>query len=209
MEDINPSVHELCRQILSDAQAEAEKALERARRVADDRIKNARLDVEKYRDDLLKKAAEKSKTARRKILSSVSLESKKIRLKEKGSLIEGAMKLVREKLFAFAGSEAFSGYLKNLIVEGVLALKGEAFVIETSRTHSAIVNDSTLKELEQHISKAHGLVVRLELSKEELKDTGVKVYTKDGRMLFDNSLKAIFKRHQDDLRLFLHNKLFE
>jgi vacuolar-type H+-ATPase subunit E/Vma4 len=209
MEDRNSSVNELCRQILADAEAEAQKSLERARRVAGERMKNAHAEVEKYRNGLLKSAREKSQTARRKILSSVSLESKKIRLKEKGDLIDGAMKLVRERFFAFAGSDAFTDYLKNLIVEGVLALKGEEFVIETNSTHSAIVNDSTLKELEQDISKKHGLVVRLELSIEELKDAGVKVYTKDGRMLFDNSVKAIFKRQQDDLRIFLHNKLFE
>ena len=209
MEDRNPSVEELCRQILSDAEAEAEKSLERARRVAEDRMKGARSDVEKYRDELLKSTREKSETARRKILSSVSLESKKIRLKEKGDLIEGAMKLIREKFFAFADSDAFGGYLKKLIVEGVLALKGADFVIEINRTHAAMINDSTLRELEQDISKEDGRVVRLELSKEELNDIGVKVYTKDGRMLFDNSVKAIFNRQQDDLRLFLHQKLFE
>ena len=209
MEDRNPSVEELCRQILADAEAEADKSLERARRVAEDRMKGARSDVEKYRDELLKSAKEKSETVRRKILSSVSLESKKIRLKGKGDLIEGAMKLVREKFFAFADSDAFGDYLKKLIVEGVLALKGADFVIEINRAHAAMVNDSTLRELEQDILKEQGRVVRLELSKEELKDIGVKVYTKDGRMLFDNSVKAIFNRQQDDLRLFLHQKLFE
>jgi len=209
MEDNSRSVQQLCRQILADAEAEAAKALERARRVAEDRLKTARSEAERYRTSQLKDAREKAETMRRKILSSVNLESKKILLKQKGDLIDDAIKLVQEKFRAFVGSKESENYLKNLIIDAVHALQGDHFIIELGEANPPAAIEAMLPELEARLSQEYDRTIRLKLSDRTFKnDAGVKVYTENGRMLFDNSLEAIFKRRRDDLRLFLHKELF-
>ena len=210
MEQNKESIDGFCRQIIGDAEGEAKKILENAQRVAGERQKSARTEVERYRRELDKKTRDQAEKIKKRILSSLNLESKKIFLKGKGDLVAEGIARLRQKFDEFTRSESYRDFLKELIVEGVSALPGYEFTVEVSEANSGRADNEMLKEIETEFAEKDGRAISLHLADGKLTDTaGVKIYTADGRTLYDNTVVSIFNRYKEDLRLFMHKELFK
>jgi len=210
MENDKGSIETFCRQILSDAEIEAEKNLEKARAVSQEKKKIALSEVERYREEVLEKARDQARKIKKRFLSSVGLESKKILLREKGGLIARAMEKLKEKFGEFAHSDKYRDFIKNLIIESIAALKGADFLVEVSETNLNLVNEAMFEEIKTELAEKHTRTARLRLAERRLEDDpGVKVYTDDHRVLYDNTIASMFSRYNDDLRLLIHKELFE
>ena len=67
-----------------------------------------------------------------------------------------------------------------------------------------------LKKIEKELAEKDGQAISLDLADGKLTDTGgVKIYTADGRTLYDNTVVSIFNRYEEDLRLLMHKELFK
>jgi vacuolar-type H+-ATPase subunit E/Vma4 len=112
--DAAPFVEEIER----SATEEVEKIVSRAKRTAGARLDEAHKQVGAEVDTILSTAKARADTERRRILSDLSLETKKITLKARGELVEDVLGQVRARLERARGTPEYRAVLTAFLLDG-------------------------------------------------------------------------------------------
>ncbi len=201
MEDQHASSEVLRQEILGQSEKEIQMILDRAEKESKSLIDNVQSEEEQILADSLQRAKAQAEGIRRKILSGVHLEIKRQTLRAREELIENLLQSVEEKLNRFRSDKAYVPFLKELIIEGVLALDGNKIKILSGDKERKILSDTFLTQIEKMVQKEYKKKIKLAVMKHSLPEGGVVLVTDDEKMRFDNRFSTRMKRLQNELRL--------
>lgn len=191
--------------IMEEAFQEAEAILEKAEREAYDireesLKKQAQLQSSRGNDqDHLDIFFMKAKTA-----SQAELQARMEIIQAKETFLTTVLEEVKEEFFSLPKQSDYPLLLQKLIIDGLENLDGDQFVFRLNEPDRAFISRAWIKEIEQKMGKEvtfddHYLPGR----------GGVIIQRLDGRLLYDNTLEAIFRRWQEKLRSIAAERLFE
>ncbi|MCL6584075.1 MAG: V-type proton ATPase subunit E [bacterium] len=195
----------LARVIMEDAFQEAEAILDKARKEAAS-IQREALRVQAE----MRRQAENSQTnldiflAKAKMVSQAELAARMEIIGQKEAILQEVLDVVRQELYALVRYPDYASHLlSRLTLEALGWLEGEEFIIQVNSRDRQLFTDDLLALLSAQSGK------KLTLS-EQTPDIegGVIVVRSDGRLLYDNSLEAIFQRSEEVMRSAAARLLF-
>jgi vacuolar-type H+-ATPase subunit E/Vma4 len=196
----------LCRVIMEDASREARIILDKARMESESIIEEGRRKAKE-----LIKSAKKSKSHidlscnKAKIVSLAEFQSRSEILGRKEEVIDEVLREVQKAFFALPERDNYPGILKNLIVQALNFLDedGHEFVCRINERDRPLLTSSTLKELGEKTDK----VILLDEIPADIVG-GVIAFRSDLRVLYDNSLEAVFERNRQRMRCLAAEFIF-
>ncbi len=195
--------------ILEDAKAEANKIISEAEEEKAKILEKAKEEAEKRKAEILKKGEKEAEMTKSRIISEAKLEAKKKLLKAKEEIIEMAIKKLREELTKLPEQPDYKDKLIKLIKEGAVSLGGGELVVRLNKKDMALIDDSTLWNLEKEVESVTKKVTVLKKGEPVDIIGGCIIETADGLKSLDNSLEAIFNRNLNIIRLKITEKLFK
>jgi vacuolar-type H+-ATPase subunit E/Vma4 len=150
---------------------------------------------------MIRKAEAQAEGIRKKILSGVRLDVKKQNLRTREELLSKIFEQVKEKIEAFRQTKAYKGYLKELVIEGVMAIDAERMRVLPGNVEKKLLSEATVKQIIGEIQKRTGRKMKLSVADQPLPEGGVVLISEDERMLFDNRFSARMQRMQSQMRL--------
>jgi vacuolar-type H+-ATPase subunit E/Vma4 len=209
MSDQPQSIKDFCERIDEDAEKEITSILERAEYTAKARTKQILDDAEEKKKTILDKGAEEAKSARRLVLSDLNLELKKVGLRIKGEIVEDAMSMLRQRLSELRSSPEYIDFLTWLSFEGITILGLKEVVLKPGEFDKSFFTESLLDGVRKRLSESSGNDVRISITGEALKgSSGLIIASKDGRLLYDNTIESRIGRMSDELHLIISRKIF-
>ena len=196
----------LCRVIIEDASREAKAILEKARVESESIIEEGRREAGE-----LIKSARKSKSHidlscnKAKIISLAEFQSRSEILGRKEKVIDNVLREAQKAFFALPERDNYPGILKNLIVQALKFLDedGREFVCRVNERDRLLLQSSTLEGLGKKSDK----VISLDDTPAEIVG-GVIAFRSDLRVLYDNSLEALFERNRQRMRCLAAECIF-
>ena len=190
--------------VMEDAFKEAEAILENAKKEADAILKHA---LRRQEELIRKNDREENRLglffSRAKIISKVELESRMEIMHQKELILKNLLESVKKEFFRLPHKAHYPEILKKLVEQGLQFLEGEEFICRVNERDQSLLSDSFFNALSQKTGK------KIHLDTQYLeKKGGVFIKRKDGRVIYDNSLEAIFERREEELRSVAAEDLF-
>jgi len=198
----------LSEEILADARRRAERTVKRAEAEAAKLVEQALAEA-RAAGEVETRAVEK-KLARERLVfdASLQLEERMRRLNVQGALIDEAFASALEKLRSRKGFD-YRRVVRDLAVEAVLAMPGDAFVLRLAKGDLDAMRGSLPGEVAAEARAKGGRGVTVSVSEAHGGfDAGVVVETADGRQRVDNSFAGRLRRLRGALRFEIADLLF-
>ena len=194
--------------IEEDARIEEEKIIKDAENQAAEKRKYAEKKIESLLNDAREKAQEQATIVKKKIISGVELEMKRLSMRAQDSIIQDIMDRVEKKLGSMIGNADYRSVLIDWITEAVIGLGAETAEVNASEGERRLINDELLSDVGRKVHELTGKQVALTLSDASpLKAQGVVLTAADGRTAFNNQVKTRMLRRQRDIRMMIYNAL--
>jgi V/A-type H+-transporting ATPase subunit E len=196
----------LSRVIMDDANKEAEAILEKAKRESVS-IKEKGINIA---NDLIQKnniylfQVKLSKNSG-KLISLAEFRARSEILGKKEEILKGILRQIQQKFFSLPERADYPEILKKLIINALRYLKGEGseFVCRVNSRDQSLLSASLFAELGKKMERD------ISLDKTPLDSVGgVIVFRSDLRVLYDNSLEAIFERNRQQMRCMAAECIF-
>ena len=205
----NGSVDKIRNRIREDGEKEIESILGKAEQTASDIKAKAEERGGKTADKIIKEAEEKGETAQRRLLSSVSLEVKRTRLKSREEVVSNAYERVRRALEDRRGKKDYPVILSNLIAESVLALGGDSFMVYVDRRDLGLLESKVFPAVKKIIEENGRNVKGFEAKALEAPSLGgARVGVPGGNVIFDNTFEARMYRLRNTIRSVIFKEVF-
>ncbi|MCM8768918.1 MAG: V-type ATP synthase subunit E family protein [Candidatus Omnitrophica bacterium] len=198
-ENSTGNVELICQAILQEAEHEARDILERARRQAEKIKESGRTKAEKEREKLWSEYEKEKNYLKQRYFSSLELEKKKIRLKEKGMVIKKVQEKIHSLAFDFRSRPDYLNFFIHCVEEGAKVLDQDKIIVFYSPAdHSLLVPEMT-EEITRICQSVRNRLTEVSFSPGNFSEIGVIVQSADGRIIFDNRFSARMKRHQEEI----------
>ena len=192
-------------EISSGANKEVERILSRARRTAEARLEAAKKQANAQAEEVLGTATARAELERRRIISDLNLEMKKIVLRARGELVQEVLTKVRARLEASRGTPEYRTMLAGFVIEGIVALDQPEVSVSISPADAAMANDAFLQEAAAACGRRVKVSRETDLDENEM---GAVVRAADGSVLYDNTIGARMERLADELQLIVSREVF-
>jgi vacuolar-type H+-ATPase subunit E/Vma4 len=183
----------LCRAIAEEGRREEERLLAQARSEAQRVVTEARDQAEKQYEEEILAGRSKAHAEARRMVDTAELQARRRVMAFRQQLVGELLDALAERLQHFRSEPAYGGFLVSALREAIERLPGKEFVVELNEQDAEAVQN-------RFEETARELCVTIEVRRSSAFDGGVRVYTADRRLLFDNSLAARLKRSEDALR---------
>ena len=194
----------ITKEILEDAEKEAEKTILRAEAEAERILERAKEEAERRYDAIIRDGKERLRVKERQMLSLFDLESKNRMLRAKEEIINEVFNEALKRLQRYTQTEDYVNCLLRLILEASEQIRSDTLIIRLNERDSRILTEEKLNEF----SKKMG--IKLIKSKETAHSIGgVIVMTPDGRIVIDNTFENRLRLLRDSLRVRVAEILFE
>ena len=130
-----------------------------------------------------------------------ALEARNRILTFREQVVSEAFEALQARLQRFKREPGYADFLMRALAEGVERVSGKAFVVELGGDDLELLAANARKWAEDR-----GLA--LELRPQASLEGGLRVYTGDRHLLYDNSLSARLRRNEDDLRREIWRRVF-
>lgn len=184
----------LIQRIIEDAKKEAERIVKEAREKASERLEKMKKELREQIQSEVGEYIKKAEMESERIIKSAISES---RIRKTSLVVEEKNKLLNE-IFneAFAElkkrvSENYEDVLKSLIVEGISTLGLSEAEILLPEDFDGNLN---VRDIEEDIREQSGKNVKLTLSADRIKNTGILIRSKDGKIALDNTFEGRLQR---------------
>lgn len=195
----------LARVIMEDAFQEAEAILEKAKREA------ASIQQESVRVQAqMRQQAESNQSqldiylAKAKMISQAELSARMEIIGQKEAILQDALCAVRQKIYALPRHPDYAAIQIRLTAEALSWLEGDEFSVQVNGRDRRFFTPQVLEMLSAESGKTlilAGQAIDIE--------GGVVIIRADGRLMYDNSLEAIFQRREEAMRSVAARLLFE
>lgn len=199
----------LRKEIRTQSEAEAAALVEQAEKEAHQIVNNAKAEAEKIKADILKKAEIQAEGIQKRILSGVRLEVKRQTLRTREELVQKIFGGVEEKIEAFRKTKAYLPVLKNLLLEGMLALDSDVVHVLPGDVERKLLTRKIFSEVEKEIRQRRKKKVKLEFSGRTIPDAGMILMSSDGRTQFDSRFSTRMERMKNAMRLMVAKRVVE
>lgn len=191
----------LCRAISEEGRKEAERILAQAHAEAENTFKQALEIAEKDAAQEIRERRSSAHAEAKRIVDSAELEARKRIMAFREQIVREVFDALRKRLETFRTDFSYGNFLVSAVIEGIEHLSGTSFIAEMSAEDLELVGIKVEKWAgEQSLT--------IELRASPSIGGGVRVYTSDGRTLYDNSLPARLKRREADIRQEIWRNLF-
>lgn len=191
----------LCRAVSEEARKESERILAEAEADAERIIAEARDRASSALEAKMRIRRSEAYAEARRMVDSAELESRKRIMSFREEVIRETFQTLEQRLREFKKEENYIHFLLSSIEEGVTHLSGSEFVVE--------LNDEDRKLLEGEVNHlASRLAVKMDVKSSTSLMGGVRVFTADRRLLFDNSFSGRLKRMEEDIRQEIWRAVF-
>ena len=194
----------LCKEILADAERQAQRTRRRAKRDADAALKEAQAEARKVREQRLADARDEACRARDLILARVGVEVARLRAARTEQVLREVRDGGQQRL---AGREGFDyrGRLAALASEAIGAMEGRRFVLELAAADLEAGAEGLAEEVRRRVGRDD---IEVTVSPDPAKiGAGVVVRDAEGRQVWDNSFEARLDRLWPELRLQIAKRL--
>ena len=203
------SVRVFCEQIRKDAQGEIETILGKAELSARRRREEAQNEAETIAKQVRNEAETQARRIEATVMSGVSLEVKKINLRTRGEIVDEVFARVWSRLAALKKSPEYSRFLKELTAQGVIALGVLECTVAPGTEDAELFAEKFLEEAAGLARQRMGVNVKLTWKDDVvIQGSGVRIYSADGAMLFDNTTLARMERLSDELKGIIAAEVF-
>jgi vacuolar-type H+-ATPase subunit E/Vma4 len=197
------NAQEICAKIRRDAEAEAEEILARARKEAERILEEGRAQAERKSLHLVEEQARKAEKIWEKTFSTLAMEKKRIALEEKNVFLRNVLDRVRRQAESFRRSKEYEDFLAEAVLEGALVIDDEAVDVRFARADEAIFTGAFAGRVETLCAEKTGRRVSLSFRAGDFQDIGVMVFSRDGRLSYDNRFASRLARVYDDIYMGL------
>jgi V/A-type H+-transporting ATPase subunit E len=206
----NESVDKIVSQIREDGEAEIRSILEKAESTAADILKKAEEKNAEAVEQIMKEAREKGEAARKRLLSSVSIEVKRTRLKAREEVVAGIRRKVEKVLSDARGRDDYPELMARLAGEAIEALGGGKYEVFADKRDIGLLEEKVFPILMERTAKQGDKIESLKaLPLEKNSLGGLRVGVPGGRVLFDNTYEARMYRMRDRIRNMIFDRVFE
>jgi len=202
----NQNMEILSRVIMNDAYREAEAVLEKAKTDSSSIRENGIIAAHNLKNNnIVNVSRVKLSGSKGKTISIAEFRARSEILGRKEEILQGVLWQVQREFYAVPERGDYPEILHRLIGHalGYLAQDGDAFVCRTNARDQALLSAAVLQEL----SRRHGKQLGLDATPADITG-GVIVLRADFRLLYDNSLEAIFERHKLQMRCMAAECIF-
>ena len=209
MESVDKEKADLISGIEEDARIEEEKILKDSENQAAEKRKYGEKKIESLLNDAREKAREQAGIVKKKIISGVELEAKRLSMRIQDALIQDIMDRVEKKLGSMIDDPNYRSVLINWMTEAAVGLGADSAEVNASERERMIIDDALLSEAGRNVFELTGKQIALSLSDAPpLKDQGIVLTAADGRTAFNNQVKTRIRRRQRNIRTMIYDALF-
>lgn len=192
--------------IVKDAEAEAEKIRLHARGQMEQRRGVLEGQIRKLIEESDKLLAQAQRNARRRTLSVIRAEERKIALKTQEALGLRVIQEAEALLAGLAERPEYGEVLSRWIAEGALGVNRPKVIIRSSSREN--LTDRVLRRAEALVLEASGRKVELIVGEgEPLADQGVVMTSPDGRISFSNQVSPRLRRYAQEVNRIINEAL--
>lgn len=209
MEPVEREKASLISGIVEDARMEEEKIMKDAEHQAAEKRKYAEKKIESLLNEAREKAEEQARTVKKKILSGVELEVKRLSMRIQDSVVRDIMDRVEKKLGSMVDDAHYRSVLIDWITEAAIGLEAPSADVNASEKERRMIDKDLLSDAARKVHELTGKQVTLALSEAPPpKIQGVVLTAADGRTAFNNQVKTRLLRRQRDIRMMIYEVLF-
>lgn len=203
------SVDRICEQIREDGAKEVGSIVEKARRSAGEILAKAEAEARKVGERIVKEAEERGELGKKRALSSVSLEVRRIRLRAREEVVSAAMDQVHASIERSRERADYPEVLARLIVEALRALEGGEFVVYADRRDVGALESKVFPLVRKAMQAEGRAVTALAATPLDTESAGgVRVGVPGGNVIYDNTFEARMYRFRDDVRAIIFEGVF-
>lgn len=203
------SVDRICEQIREDGSKEVGSILDKARRSAAEIMAKAEAEAKKVGERIVKEAQERGELGKKRALSSVSLEVRRIRLRAREEVVSAAMERVRSSIDRSRERPDYPELLARLAVEALRALDGTDFIVYADRRDVGLLESKVFPLVRKAMAAESRTVSSLAAKPLDAESSGgVRVGTPGGNVIYDNTFEARMYRYRDDVRAIIFEGVF-
>ena len=186
----------LDREILADAEAQAQRNLKKAQREADDILEHARKEAQAQSEAIIGAARERAESRTAVIKAGIEVEANRLALIAR----ENTVQMVLDEALRIAQDRSRPDYadsLATLAAQAVSKMSGDSFTLGLNAEDAAALGDKVLRTATEKADRE--ITLRLADTPPKIA-AGVIVTTEDGGQRVDNSYKRRLERDQERLR---------
>ena len=183
----------LCRSITEAARSQSEKLLDSARIQAENMIRDAAQQAERQYQEAWISAKSRVTAEAGHLVDTAELSARRSVMTFRTQLVQEIMEALTERLNQFRNRPDYEGFLIAAIQEAMDHLSGRDVDIEVNTADADIVHRH-----QETLEQTYSTVIHIRHS--DAFSGGVRVFTSDHKMMFDNSLTARRIRMEDDMR---------
>jgi len=188
------------------AEAEAKKIIEDAKKEAEKIIANAKRQAEEIVTKEVEKYIQQMNYERRQKVSEINLKFKEEILKAQEELYEEIIREVERRINELRNNEIYEKIINRLIIESCETLNCENVIIKIdSKDRDIKIN---LEEIKDNVKKRTGHDVNISVIFESIsKLGGIVATTADESIIYDNTLDSIIERNKKEIIRILYKTI--
>ena len=196
--------------IEQEAREEADRIIQETRRMLDERRKATDLQIEKILITAQEKADAQAEVIRGNSGSRIAIETRRLSLRARDELMRDVLTQARRKLESLIKTEAYRSIVAGWVVEATVGLNVPAASVRASAGELSLIDKALLKEAERKVKEVTGKTVKLEIAPgRPLREQGVVLTAKDGRLAFNNQVQTRLMRYDSEIRRIIYGELKE
>lgn len=195
------NIERLSRDILQQAESEAEVLISDAKKKADQLLESAREQAETVRNQLLEKARRDSERIRSQAIATTQLKVRTMQLEAREALLQDVFAAALKKLPTLQQRNDYSAIVEKMILEALSQIGSNNIVLHADKETIKILSSSFLSKIN---SSSSGSVQVGSILEEK---TGISASTADGHLVFDNSFETRLQKLESNLRAPVYHLL--
>jgi len=203
------SLHNLCSAIQKETSIQVDSILKLAQEKVTENIKKAEAEAAQIEKKLTSQAINKAEEIKKRGLSNVNTENKKIFLKIQEEIIQEVQTKIKNKINCVReNQELYSELLKKLTMEALLLFSEPKVELIINKKDSKIVTNSFLKEIEEFLSKKKQKT-KIKLAEENHTETGIILKASDKAVIWSNTLEERMKSFSQEIQEIIVKEIFK
>jgi vacuolar-type H+-ATPase subunit E/Vma4 len=188
------NIERLSRDILQQAETDAEQVLLEAKNKADQIIKQAEEEASAEKARILERAKRDSDRIRSQAVATTQLKARTMMLESRENLLKEVFKEAQQKLSSVQQYSDYNVIIERLVMEAISQMTSNNVVIRADKKTSQLLADSILNSL---ASKYSGTIELGDVLENKI---GVIASTSNGHLNYDNTLETRLEKLTNELR---------
>jgi V/A-type H+-transporting ATPase subunit E len=206
--DETPDIAAFEEKILADAGKETSAILQKAREKREEKLAAVRSQASLARRALLNQAQAEAEAERNRLLTEATGKVRNLFLLARESAVEEAFRKTRELAGAFRNDPVYPEILLRLIGEAADAVRRPEMDVVLSPRDLAALGAGFDRRIEERLLSRYALRAAIALKTGGPDEPGATVRSRDGRVSYDNTFSARWKRLAPRLRQVAYQEIF-